>query len=439
MRRGSLRHRFPMLECCMPFLDPAIVHFRSDQSLCHDVANYSAKQAWNGEPAKTPNVVPKLLGRRRVNPLDVLHQVGFATTPAVMSRRQAGFRTTWAHVRYFWAFASMQGNLALSIEAASLKFHHRATLSEYLGIGFALEAVFHFTQKKHSSATIICVDAEELLEQSLAAGLIAPIGNKLRPDYFVIASEPSGVVGAWALECKGSKKRGGEIERLAKATRQVESVRLHLGGAPAGIVCSTVADFQAIKVSILDPEGDPRWLGPFGADQSANVIPGESVDLVGDPAAMRSNALALDAARLLTWSGAYASAKSIAPPWLSEIHQDEAQAPTPETHEYEAQAPTPETREYEDRAPTRVTIGSKTYHGLESSFPTEEGVARVFHGVESHLRQTLIDLSKKPNRSALIELRTERLDDTEVEWDLARDEFVSTDRSGAITRFILER
>jgi hypothetical protein len=399
----------------MPFLLPATVQFNSNGHLSNRVATQGGSQAWFAQPAKTPQPVAELDFPREVCPMAVLHLLGFATTPGVAT--QAGFTQAWAwaFVRYFWAFTSTNGDLALSSEAASLRNHHCAALSEYLGIGFALEAAVHLARQRFSDATVICVDAEEALGQASAGGHITPIGNKLRPDYLVLAFKRNKVVGLWTLECKGSKSASGEITRLAKATRQVESLQIHGGGPPSGLVCSTVANSKGITVSMLDPEGDKNWLGAFGDGQATEVATSESADLVSDPAALRLDALALDSARLLTWSGAYESARSIAPLRNSN------------------------TVRYENREAQTVQVGGIPYSGVQSSFPTAEGVVEVFHGVEAGLRDSLIDLRNAPDRSALVDIRAGSTGAAVLPVDPGEDEATWIDGSGAITRFVIQR
>ena len=75
-----------------------------------------------------------------VKPIDLLLSIGRITTPPITNL--VDICSTWALVRYIWAFEPYSGPhytqvLRLSVEARNIDFHQKALLSDEIGVGFA--------------------------------------------------------------------------------------------------------------------------------------------------------------------------------------------------------------------------------------------------------------------------------------------------------------
>jgi hypothetical protein len=138
-------------------------------------------------------------------------------------------------------------------------------LSEYVGIGVAIELVKEVVSQQYPNSAIQVIDADLALDNALIPG-IAGVG-RLRPDYFVIVQYGPVIV----LECKGSSSAQNRVSAIGKAMRQLASVS-HNGTQPKGYAVHTIAGAGAIDATIFDPDDDPAGVWSTPADRSLTSI-----------------------------------------------------------------------------------------------------------------------------------------------------------------------
>jgi hypothetical protein len=242
---------------------------RSDDELASQVAAETKVQAEKNDVyayGKAPK--PVSMGKPlTTSPAQVLHELGVATT-LITASPMAQVARHWAHVRYCATLRSNRQHLALTRVADDVVHHHATTQSEQLGIGLALVVARAVLRQQHPGWDFDAVDAEVALK----AGFIGDVGEidqatgtKKRPDYFLVGRrvrERRTGFKVVVLECKGSHQTPRfSIEQLARATVQVEAVRVG-GRTPPSLMVASHLTHRRITSYVLDPEGeDDLWGG----------------------------------------------------------------------------------------------------------------------------------------------------------------------------------
>jgi hypothetical protein len=244
---------------------------RSDEELASSVLEAAKEQAKRNPVyayGKPPRPVP-WLKPLSTTPAQVLHELGVATTLLTASPL-AQVARHWAHVRYCATLTRRSPYLALSKYADDVVHHHKMTQSEQLGIGLALVVAKAVLGQQHPGWEFHVVDAEV----ALTAGFISGVGDvdqatgtKKRPDYFLIGRRSAGRHTGFkviVLECKGTHQNPQfAIEQLARATAQVEALRV-AGRTPPSLMVASHLAATRITSYLLDPDGDgDLWSGPL--------------------------------------------------------------------------------------------------------------------------------------------------------------------------------
>lgn len=281
-------------------VDPGSVVINSDPELAERV-RLEAKKLGLSRPEygapKPVEEIPGLHGQMvQVAPLEILHEVGRAT---VFQQRaeMRDYQRLWAQLRYCDAFGHGNvvfglGNrlLCLTEDAFGLRFHHKTTQSEYLGIGFAIVMARHVLRRQHPDWTWVAVDAEMVLDAGFALPghslrLHSRRGTTMRPDYFLLGYRSEGTrshARLVVLESKGTHYDSRAVKQMGKAAYQLDSVRVG-GRTPPGLMVATVLGRSRIAVNILDPDGDlDLWEG--ATEQLDESV--EQLDLAMTPPAL---------------------------------------------------------------------------------------------------------------------------------------------------------
>jgi hypothetical protein len=180
--------------------------------------------------------------RIQITPLELLFAVGRITTPRI--ENLADLSSTWARIRYIWAFFPdpAPSALRLSEEALDIDFHQKSLLSDEIGVGMsALIAERHFNG-------INPVDVQVALRDQIIPGL----RNQYRtsPDYLF---ERIGG-GYLIVECKGGQSGpSATLRQLKRGTEQLPSLVFPAGDEPLALVIATCLSDEETKVYIIDP------------------------------------------------------------------------------------------------------------------------------------------------------------------------------------------
>jgi len=228
----------------------------SDAQLANRIAAWQPHQNWAALPHQQPISIAAAIPTgsiiRRGDQL--LLAIGQATNP-IVSALPIHPSNWWPIVRYYWAFdRNAAGFMCLSPQGQALRYHHRTALSEYVGIGVAIELVKEIVSQQYPNSAIQVIDADLALDNAQIPG-VAGVG-RLRPDYFVTVQNGPVIV----LECKGSSSAQNRVSAIGKAMRQLASVS-HNGTHPKGYAVHTIAGSGAIDATILTPTMTPQASG----------------------------------------------------------------------------------------------------------------------------------------------------------------------------------
>lgn len=407
--------------------EPSRIELHASQALVDRVAAWETANSampWLAQPSKQAAPVPALGNYCAVTALSVLHELGNATIPIGVDTPFL-HASWWARVRYFWAFRVLgiapSRRLALSIPAASLTYHHKGTLAEDLGIGFAIEVLRqHLTGVHPAGSTIDFIDADVALGAGLAGGFPVARAGMLRSDYFVHVAEPGGAQQIYALEVKGIGSRGKARDRvLARGLRQIRSVTC-AGAVPAGYASAATATGNRIILALLDPDGDPAWRGTSTRSNESVVRRRGLVWEISDLDGFRSVMEDLSDAKLLSWAGADESAASRLAPWM------QRQRPA-------------DSRPRADRPPVDAAISGRAYRGVEARVPLGDRTLRVFRGLDATLTEVLVRRAadSQPGQLLQSEVRDARQEVAREIRFVDGDEIVSISRNGTALNLTL--
>lgn len=222
-----------------------LVTVDSTNNLAQRVNQKQGSSSFSGIP-KNAQGLPNFSRPRRIyiTPAEILQMLGWITTPRIDNL--ADLSSTWARLRYIWAFApdANPTNLRLSNEALEIDFHQKGLLSDEIGVGMASLIVERYFNGRNP------VDTDIALRNHIIPDLI----NQYRtsPDY--IFENPGG--GYLILECKGTQS-GTEnaMRQLKRGTEQLPSLVFQSGIQTINLVIGTCLSDQETNVYIIDPPG----------------------------------------------------------------------------------------------------------------------------------------------------------------------------------------
>ena len=138
-------------------------------------ARHNARLQARGRPlalAKGPLAVVERFDPHTTVPLapvSLLHRLGVITTPVVPNLTDIS--STWAHIRYLWAFHLPDGTpndlLRLSSAALGIDFHQKALMSDQIGVGMAAVVMELYFNAADAVDVAVAVD-EQVLPVELA-------------------------------------------------------------------------------------------------------------------------------------------------------------------------------------------------------------------------------------------------------------------------------
>lgn len=251
-----------------------------------------------------------------VRPFDVLLELGAATTPPLLHHMRLAER--WALLRYGWALEAAGKSLSpmrLSVLGQQPRYHHRALMSEDLGIGLACLICGELLAARHPKASVMRVDAEAALSSGaipIAVSRSVTVSSTgKRPDYFFVAYDPSTatIIEVVVLECKGTHASDHVPKQLGDAMRQVRAVKVKGGGALTLQAFAAHLNGRRIKVYGVDPKGATELAGIAALRTSrrdkAEVVEHSDPDgyVINDAPRFRRRLLDVGAAQLLCWAG----------------------------------------------------------------------------------------------------------------------------------------
>jgi hypothetical protein len=279
----------------------------SSQALVQEVlrqhALKNAERQQKGQPAalrkntisRVPAFDPELAVS--VVPAYLLHRLGVVTTPSI--ENLADICSTWARLRYLWAFEVPQSGdqnpvLRLSNEATRIDFHQKALLSDEIGVGMA--AVLLGTHFDSPLAVDVSIAMQD---ENWQIGL----QNNSSPDYLFFDSTQANL---YVVECKGTQSsRSISLDQVRRGTEQVQSLTFTNRATPPSLVVATCLTRRGTRVLLVDPPGD---------DKPAPEKPERLTDrdwIIRDSTEFTRSTRLLSEAKLLTYAGADEAAANL--------------------------------------------------------------------------------------------------------------------------------
>ncbi len=231
----------------------------SSESLCRDVWDQQSRrdqerQRSGRQPIATKDIIPwpPASGQRTVliRPIDILHALGRITTPPVTEL--VDLSSTWAEIRYLWAFDHDFNNLRtralrLSPPVKELDFHQKTLLSDEFGVGFAAYYMIRFERATDPVDVFI---ARRRGQQPLRG-----TSRRSLPDYFFTGPSRNQY---YVVECKGTQsQRSTAIGQLQRGSEQVMTVGVD---PPASLTRLVIGAWLkgGISLLVIDPDNDSK-------------------------------------------------------------------------------------------------------------------------------------------------------------------------------------
>jgi hypothetical protein len=292
-----------------------------------------------------------------VSPLELLHAMGRATTPTIPNL--ADISSTWAIIRYIWAFEPSQGGrLQLSKVAREIDPHQKTLLSDQIGVGIAAYLMGRFMGSPES------IDVDVALRTPIWNHIDQQLATS--PDYLFF-DDPSGPV--YVVECKGNQtSRNGCIDQLRRGTEQVPSIIFRNGQQATSLIIGSCMFQDYTETYVVDPPGNPdpdsvEYTEPGGKTKKVGPTTWE----VEDSERFAWEAKRFSNAKKLSFAGANSEALSQLP---IDLPQDRRRF-----LEAQAQLNVIETEFGE-------------FYGLREVIPTGDGVRlEIFKGIREDLRE----------------------------------------------------
>ncbi|MDD2736993.1 MAG: hypothetical protein PHF56_23920 [Desulfuromonadaceae bacterium] len=183
-----------------------------------------------------------------IKPLSLLHSIGVTTTPPIQNL--ADLSSTWAIIRYIWAFAlptPKQNQLRLSDVASDIDFHQKALLSDEVGVGMASYIMANFLGTPNSIDVSLALDDPcWSVQQQYGAS----------PDYIFFDNSRSIIK---IVECKGNQtSKALAMDQIRRGTEQLPSIIFNAMPAPDSYVVATHLTSNSVTVYIVDPPGEEK-------------------------------------------------------------------------------------------------------------------------------------------------------------------------------------
>ncbi|HET6862935.1 MAG TPA: hypothetical protein VFH91_07795 [Pyrinomonadaceae bacterium] len=197
----------------------------------------------------------------KVAPLTLLHAIGRVTTPCIPNL--ADISSTWALLRYVWAFEPPSSGTAeplrLSSVAREIDFHQKSLLSDELGIGITYYLMTNF----FAAPNVIDVDIA-LRTPTWDLDRVLPT----IPDY-IFFDTPTGTL--HIVECKGNQTTySNALDQLRRGTEQVPSIITTTGQTIIALIVATYLMPDRTEVYIIDPPGDENEDGRLSLESLMN-------------------------------------------------------------------------------------------------------------------------------------------------------------------------
>ena len=224
------------------------IHIVSDEQLVDAVNNKPNSPSYNG-PRKQATIAQQVSPNRSViiTPFELLGAMGTITTPRITNL--VDLCSTWARIRYIWAFNPEQPypgtsseQLRLSSEAKIIDRHQKTLLSDEIGMAMAALVMEKYFDAYNP------VDVDVALAQGNIPGLHKT--STTAPDYiFQNITDQSYMI----VECKGTGSGFNKaIDQLKRGTEQVLSLSLPNTTIPSYVI-ATEMHIDYIKVYVIDP------------------------------------------------------------------------------------------------------------------------------------------------------------------------------------------
>jgi hypothetical protein len=231
-----------------------------------------------------------------IKPFNLLHSIGRITTPPIPNL--VDFSSTWAIIRYIWAFEPMASGTAaplmLSGMAREIDFHQKALLSYQMGIGFAHYLMVNYFGTSNPIDVGIALQTPSWdIDQQYSTS----------PDY-LFYDDP--LVSIFVVECKGNQTSYGEaLNQLRRGTEQVPSIIFNDGRQVPLLVIATCMLDDRTCVYVIDPPEDDEEQEPgfIGDSEKARRMTPNRWRIVDDEWFRRDVSL-LGRAKMLAFAGA---------------------------------------------------------------------------------------------------------------------------------------
>jgi hypothetical protein len=288
---------------------PRRVHVESSPSLLQEVQKRNARndakrqQLGKAIPARknTLSAVSAFAPQQvlEVVPAYILHRLGVVTTPAV--ENLADICSTWAYIRYLWAFdipapGTVNAILRLSDAAKNIDFHQKGLLSDQIGVGMSAFLLGTY------------LNAPLAADVSVAMGDPAwPIDlrHDTSPDYLFFDAAQTNL---FIVECKGTQtSRYYSLDQLCRGTEQVPSLTFTDGRTPPSLVIATCLTEEGTSILLVDPPNDDE-LPPEHLARPERV--GDREWRVRNDAEFSQATRLISEAKVLSFAGAYQAAAS---------------------------------------------------------------------------------------------------------------------------------
>jgi len=182
-----------------------------------------------------------------IQPISLLHSIGRITTPHVPNL--ADLSSTWAIIRYLWAFEPVQGleqQLLLSSIARQIDFHQKQLLSDEIGMGMAYYIMTEFF------STTEVIDVSIALQE-----LPVDLQYSTSPDFLFFEDLNRK---AFVVECKGNQSSyPATIDQLRRGTEQVPSLIFQDRRKVTALVVATCMLGSGTSIYIVDPVDDSDY------------------------------------------------------------------------------------------------------------------------------------------------------------------------------------
>jgi hypothetical protein len=257
---------------------------------------------------KTPTVLAALQGSRDwdIRAIDLLHKIGFLTTPGWLNVNMAKLSASWATRRYFWTIAEpLPTNTAfrLSEDARQMDFHQKTLLSDEFGVGMAGLLMEQFLGAASFIDISVALNAPEAYQNIDREG-------SAQPDYLMWGEDGNSPY--YVVECKGTQSNKSiSYDQLRRGLEQVPSVVLGAGPRPVvTLVVATCLLDDRTDVFVLDPPPDePEDDHPERElTDEVSERTGKRSWQIRNPEAFRERAVITEESNLLKWAGQYQTA-----------------------------------------------------------------------------------------------------------------------------------